>query len=91
VHYDHGGAMAAIKKMTGAQLMVDWKDADVLADGGSSDYAFGGNGSMFEPVKADHLLHNGDTIHLGDMKLVMLHHPGHTKGSCSFLFTVADN
>jgi metallo-beta-lactamase class B len=25
------------------------------------------------------------------MKMVMLHHPGHTKGSCSFLFTVTDD
>ncbi len=24
------------------------------------------------------------------MELVMLHHPGHTKGSCSFLFNVKD-
>jgi metallo-beta-lactamase class B len=24
------------------------------------------------------------------MHLIMLHHPGHTKGSCSFLFTVTD-
>jgi len=29
-HYDHMGAMAAIKKSTGAQLMVDEKDADAL-------------------------------------------------------------
>ena len=91
VHYDHVGAMAAIKKMTGAQLMVDEKDAAVLADGGNSDYAFGGNGSLFEPVKADRLLHDSDTIQLRDMQLVMLHHPGHTKGSCSFLFTVKDD
>jgi metallo-beta-lactamase class B len=90
-HYDHVAAMAAIKKMTGAQMMVDEKDATVLADGGSSDYALGGNGSAFVPVKADRLLHNGDTIQLGDMQLVILHHPGHTKGSCSYLFTVKDN
>jgi len=88
-HYDHMGAMAAIKKMTDAQMMVDEKDAAVSADGGSSDYAFGGI-SSFEPVKADRLLHNNDTIQLGNMQLVMLHHPGHTKGSCSFLFTVKD-
>ncbi len=88
-HYDHMGAMAAIKKMTDAQMMVDEKDAAVSADGGSSDYAFGGT-SSFEPVKADRLLHNNDTIQLGNMQLVMLHHPGHTKGSCSFLFTVKD-
>jgi len=89
-HYDHMGAMAAIKKATGAQLMVDEKDADVLTTGGSSDYALGKYGTTFKPVKADRLLHDGDTISLGNMQLVMLHHPGHTKGSCSFLFTVKD-
>jgi metallo-beta-lactamase class B len=89
-HHDHLGAMAAIKKMTGAKMMVDEKDAPVLKDGGNSDYLMGGNGSTFKPVVPDRLLHDGDTIALGNMQLVMLHHPGHTKGSCSFLFTVKD-
>ena len=89
-HYDHLGAMAEIKRMTGAQMMVDEKDSSVVADGGNSDYAFGGNGSTFEPVKIDRTLHNGDTIKLGGMNVVMLHHPGHTKGSCSYLFDVRD-
>jgi metallo-beta-lactamase class B len=89
-HYDHVGAMAAIKKKTGAQLMVDEKEADVLLDGGSSDYALGGHGSTFNPVQPDRLLHSGDTVQLGDVQVLMLHHPGHTKGSCSFLFTVTD-
>lgn len=71
--------------------MVDAADADVLATGGLSDYELGKYGMMFKPVHADRLLHNGDTISLGDMQLVMLHHPGHTKGSCSFLFTVHDS
>jgi len=90
-HYDHMGAMAAIKQSTGAQMMVDEKDADVLTSGGSSDYELGQYGISFKPVKPDRLLHDGDTIRLGDMQLVMLHHPGHTKGSCSFLFTVKDD
>ena len=90
-HYDHMGAMAAIKKLTGAKMMVDEKDSEVMADGGSSDYALGGKGSSYEPLKADRLLHNGDTIKLGNMQIVMLHHPGHTKGSCSFLFNVKDD
>jgi metallo-beta-lactamase class B len=89
-HYDHVGAMAAIKKETGAQLMVDAADAEVLATGGASDYELGKYGLMFTPVQTDRLLHNGDTIRLGNMRLIMLHHPGHTKGSCSFLFTVHD-
>lgn len=90
-HYDHMGAMAAIKKSTGAQLMVDEKDADVLATGGSSDYALGKYGVSFKPVKPDRLLKSGDTVSLGNVQLTMLHHPGHTKGSCSYLFTVEDN
>ncbi|WP_416348667.1 subclass B3 metallo-beta-lactamase [Pedobacter sp. MR22-3] len=89
-HYDHMGAMARIKKITGAQFMVDEKDASVAADGGRSDYALGGHGTAFQPIKADRLLHNGDVVRLGSMQLVMLHHPGHTKGSCSFLFDVKD-
>ncbi|MEO6547109.1 MAG: subclass B3 metallo-beta-lactamase [Ferruginibacter sp.] len=90
-HYDHMGAMAKIKKATGAKLMANEKEAAVLADGGSSDYALGGKGSTYEPVKPDRLLHDGDIIRLGEMQIKMLHHPGHTKGSCSFLFTVKDS
>ena len=89
-HFDHVGAMAEIKKKTGAKLMVDAGDASVLADGGQSDYEVGSRGATFEPVKADRLLNDGDTIKLGDMQVVLLHHPGHTKGSCSFMFTVKD-
>ncbi len=90
-HYDHMGAMAAIKKQTGAQMMVNEKDSDVMEDGGRSDYALGGKAPTFEPLRADRLLRDGDTIKLGDIRMVMLHHPGHTKGSCSFLFKVKDD
>lgn len=89
-HYDHLGAMAAIKKMTGAKMMIDEADAAVLANGGTTDYALGGKGVMFKPLVADRLLHDGDTIRLGEMQLQMLHHPGHTKGSCSFIFKTID-
>lgn len=90
-HYDHVGAMAYIKKKTSATLMVNEKDAGALASGGKTDYELGKYGTTFKPVKADHLLQDDDTISLGDMQLVMLDHPGHTKGSCSFLFTVKDD
>jgi metallo-beta-lactamase class B len=89
-HYDHMGAMAAVKKQTHAQLLVHEKEAGVLKDGGHSDYALGGQNSSYEPVQPDRLLQNGDTITLGDMQLLLLHHPGHTRGSCSYLFTVKD-
>lgn len=90
VHYDHVGAMADIRRLTGARLMVDAADADVMEDGGNSDYEYGGHGWLFRPATVDLRLHDGDTISLGGTQLVMLHHPGHTKGSCSFMVTVTD-
>ena len=90
-HFDHMGAMAFIKKMTCAKLMMDERDAAMAADGGRSDYNSNGDISVYEPVKVDRVLHNGDTIKLGGMQLVILHHPGHTRGSCSYLFDVRDS
>jgi len=90
-HYDHVGAIAEIKKMTGAALMVDEKDAPVMADGGKTDYYFGGSDPSFQPATADRLLKDRDTITLGGTNLVLLHHPGHTKGSCSYLVDVRDS
>ena len=89
-HYDHVAALAAIKQQTGRRMMADDSDAAALEDGGSSDYELGKYGRTFEPVHVDRRLKNGDTIKLGDMRLVMLHHPGHTKGSSSYLFDVKD-
>src|SRR5258708_6568709 len=89
-HFDHVGAMAAIKKMTGAKFMIEEKDAPVMADGGNSDFIFGGKRSYFKTVRADRLLHDHDTPKLGGMQVVVLHHPGHTNRACSFLFDVKD-
>jgi metallo-beta-lactamase class B len=89
-HYDHVGAMADIKEATGAKMMINAEDAQVLADGGNSDYLMGGKGPMFISVKADYLFHERDTVKFGGMQIIVLHHPGHTKGANSFLFNVKD-
>lgn len=88
-HFDHVAGMAEIKKTTGAKMMVQAGDAQVLADGGKSDFLFGGK-NTFAPVSVDRILHDGDTIKLADTKVVVLHHPGHTKGSTSFMVNVTD-
>ncbi len=89
-HYDHVGAMAYIKRNTHARLLVDAADAQVLKDGGKSDYEMSKYGATFEPVNPDQLLQDSNKIILGDMSLTLLHHPGHTKGSCSYLLNVQD-
>jgi len=89
-HYDHTGALAEIKQQTGAKMLANAADVAALEDGGTSDYELGKYGVTFKPVKVDRQLHDGDTISLGGMNLIMFHHPGHTKGSCSYLFDVQD-
>ncbi len=90
-HFDHVGAMAQIKKETGAKVYINEYDAPVIADGGKSDYAMGGEHELFDPFKADVILHKRDTISLGGTKVIAIHHPGHTHGSTAFLFDVKDD
>jgi metallo-beta-lactamase class B len=90
-HYDHVAALAEIKKITGAKMMVHEGDAQVLADGGHSDFVFGKNeAASFAPIKVDRVLHDRDTIQIGGTSILVLHHPGHTKGSSSYLLDVKD-
>lgn len=90
-HFDHAGGVADIKEQTGAKVIADAADKDVLESGGKTDYEMGKYGISFKPVKPDRLLHDGNIVKLGNMQITMLHHPGHTKGACSYLFTVKDS
>lgn len=89
-HFDHVGGLAKLKKMTGAKVMIDEADAPVVEDGGKTDFLYGGHGKLFDPVKVDRRLRDHDLIELGGTTLEFLHHPGHTKGSCSYLLTTRD-
>ncbi|MFT4202291.1 MAG: subclass B3 metallo-beta-lactamase [Chitinophagaceae bacterium] len=90
VHYDHVGGIAQMKKETKAKLMIEAGDVQVMEDGGVSDFIFGGKGMLFYPAKVDRILHNMDTVQLGDTQLLVLHHPGHTKGATSYLLETKD-
>jgi metallo-beta-lactamase class B len=90
-HYDHVAGFAELKKLTGAKILINENDAPVLADGGNSDYVFGGKGMTFAPVKPDGVLSNREHIKLGGMDIEAVHTPGHTKGATSFLFNVKDD
>lgn len=90
-HWDHVAAMAEIKRITGARMLMHEDDADLLESGGSMDYRFPqGRGAVYEPVKVDQRLKEGDKVRLGNTELTVIHHPGHTKGATSFTFTTRD-
>jgi metallo-beta-lactamase class B len=90
-HWDHVAAMAEIKRMTGAPFMMEEADVALVESGGSLDYRYpDGRGAIYEPVKVDRKLKDGDKVGLGGTELTVMHHPGHTKGATSFMYTTKD-
>ncbi|MCY3770979.1 MAG: subclass B3 metallo-beta-lactamase [Gemmatimonadetes bacterium] len=89
-HWDHTAALAEIKEITGAEMWATAGDGRVLEDGGFSDPHFGGRES-FRPVEVDRIINDGDVIELGDIRLRVHHHPGHTEGSSSYSMQVTED
>ena len=88
-HWDHVAALAEIKELTGAEMWATEDDARVLADGGFSDPQFGGTVN-FAPVSVERILADGELIELGDIRLRVHLHPGHTEGSSSYTMQVRE-
>jgi len=89
-HFDHTAELADIKAISGARMLATKLDGRVLEDGGLSDPHFGGEVS-FTPIKVDQIIKEGDVIELGDVRLTVHEHPGHTEGSSSYTFVVNEN
>ena len=86
-HFDHVGAHAELKRATGAQIVASQADATLLEDGGKSDYLFGPTG-LFQPVKVDRRIADGDVISVGTLELRAHLTPGHTPGATTWSTTV---
>ena len=89
-HWDHTAALAEIKEISGAEMWATLGDAPVLNDGGVSDPHFGGRES-FAPIQVDKIIRDGEIIELGDIRLKVHVHPGHTEGSSSYSMVVNEN
>jgi metallo-beta-lactamase class B len=88
-HLDHVGGHAAVRKATGAQVMVMEGDADIVAAGGKGDFHFGAD-YYFPAATVDRVLHDGDVVRLGGVELRAHRTPGHTKGATSFTMTMRE-
>jgi hydroxyacylglutathione hydrolase len=77
-HFDHLGAVAALVAATGAPLAVHRLDAGVVTDARAN----GGRQFGFEHAapEPDRLLEHGDEVTAGDLRLAVIHTPGHTPG-----------
>ncbi len=83
-HFDHTGAVNALKEKTGAKVYLHAADEILLKDYDKSLAYFCPN-MPFEEKNADVLLSNGDEIEQDGVVFRVLHTPGHTAGSVCFL------
>ena len=86
-HFDHIEGHAAMKALTGAQVMAMAGDAEAMSAGKDSS-ALGAVG--WTPVTVDRVLKNGDTVTLGGMTLRAVLSAGHTQGATTWFTSVED-
>lgn len=80
-HYDHSGGLAALKRLTGAQMIASAADR---ADLESGSVAGRPEIDAAPPVKVDRIVGEGDTIRIGATTMVAHMTPGHTRGCTSW-------
>lgn len=81
-HLDHIGGVAWLKSQTGLPVLVHQDDAPMLTDprlNGSALF-----GSPLVAPAPDRLLAEGEELAVGDLRLRVLHTPGHTPGGVCF-------
>ncbi len=83
-HIDHAGAVAEVKKLTGAPFALHRAEEPVLEQL-STQAGFFGLGKAEAP-DVERWLEEGDEIEVGQYKARVIHTPGHTPGGCCLFF-----
>jgi metallo-beta-lactamase class B len=86
-HDDHVAGTALLLKETRARLMVMDGDAAAI-ESGTTD--FQPSDQHWTPVRVDRVLHDGDAVELGGMRLVAHRTAGHTKGCTTWTTRLRD-
>ncbi|MBI2150140.1 MAG: MBL fold metallo-hydrolase [Acidobacteria bacterium] len=87
-HTDHTGGAKAIQDLTGARVGMAEADWDMVARGGYTSST--GQPRVFDPIRRDLVIKDGDTLTLGDTLVKFYVTPGHTPGVTSIEFVVSD-
>lgn len=85
-HFDHIGGNKKIKKETGCEIAassIEKVSIETLDELSLYSMALE-RGLEFEPINVDITLEDGDIQVIGDIKLEIIHNPGHTPGGISF-------
>ena len=85
-HFDHDAGSAEVIRQSGATYMVMDGDVSVVESGGATDFAYCKD--TYAPAKVDRVLHDGDTVKMGDTVLVAHKTAGHTRGCSTWTLQV---
>ena len=77
-HVDHTGGNAEMKEKTGATIILHEDDADMLISTPAAMLRLFG---AKQSPPADRTVRDGDLIEVGDVRLRVIHTPGHSPGS----------
>jgi len=80
-HFDHVGANCAMVDLYKVPLMIHHSDSDMLQRVQEVSTRYGVPGGKNSPP-ADSFLEDGQEIGIGNLKIKVLHTPGHTQGGC---------
>lgn len=80
-HWDHTAEAALLKEQLKVPLMIHKEDAGNLEKPGSDGLP---QRFPIKGVHADHYFTDGEIITLGDLKIKVIHTPGHTPGGVCF-------
>jgi len=85
-HLDHVGGLAAMGRITGADLLISEPDAPYVSRG--KDFGLDGMTDGYPAATVARTFRNLETIRLGDLALTAHLTPGHTPGCTSWTGTV---
>ena len=88
-HPDHAGGLATLKRDSGAKFEAMSEEIQPLEHEGQGTF-YRGNRKLFESINVDRALHDGDTVQLGDTKLVAHLTAGHTPGCTTWTTNAHD-
>jgi metallo-beta-lactamase class B len=89
-HFDHAGALAQLKRDTGAKLIASAGDRPALEAGRhQGDNSYGR--ANFPAVKVDRVIGDGEVVRLGDVAATAILTPGHTIGCTTWSIPVREN
>lgn len=84
-HADHAGGIAALARDSGAQVLASFGGAAAMALGGADrDDPQYGSAPAYPPVRGVRVVHDGQTVRLGNVAVTAHYTPGHTPGSTTW-------